>query len=99
MTLSRLFDPDDLGLWLAVCHDPDGQPAAFCQFVPAGTTGFSLDLMRRAVGDHPNGLTDFVLVRTIERAATQGYRCISLNFATMRAVLAGEAGSGLGRQV
>ena len=99
MTLSRLFDPIDTGLLLAVCHGPDGTPAAFCQYVPAGVDGFSLDLMRRAIGDHPNGLTDFVLVRTIERLADDGHRFLSLNFATMRAVLAGESGDGRGQQV
>ena len=31
-------------------------PVAFCQFVPApGIDGYSLDLMRRDNGDHPNG--------------------------------------------
>ena len=99
MTLSRLFDPADTGLLLAVCCDAAGAPAAFCQFVPAGADGFSLDLMRRAVGEHPNGLTDFVLVRTIERLAAEGRRFLSLNFATMRAVLAGESGTSLARQV
>lgn len=92
MTLSRLFDANDTGLLLAVATDPNGRAAAFCQYVPAGSTGFSLDLMRRSVGDHPNGLTDFVLVRTIEHLRTEGFESLSLNFATMRAVLAGEAG-------
>ena len=64
---------------------------AFCQFVPAaGIDGFSLDLMRRAGGQHPNGLTDFLVVRTIEHLRDEGRRGLGLNFATMRAVLAGE---------
>ena len=68
MTLGRLFDPRDEGLLLAVAHGPDGHPVAFCQFVPApGIRGYSLDLMRRDDGEHPNGLLDFILVRTIER--------------------------------
>jgi lysyl-tRNA synthetase class 2 len=100
MTLSRVFDPRDKGLLLAICYDPLGQPAAFCQYVPASDIdGYSLDLMRRSEGDHPNGLTDFVLVRTIEHLRAQGRRGLSLNFATMRAVLAGEMGDTVGRRI
>jgi lysylphosphatidylglycerol synthetase-like protein (DUF2156 family) len=100
MTLSRIFDRRDQGLLLAVCSGPDGEPAAFCQYVPAGDIdGYSLDLMRRSAGDHPNGLTDFVVVRTIERLRADGCRGLSLNFATMRAVLAGEMGDTVGRRV
>jgi lysyl-tRNA synthetase class 2 len=100
MTLSRLFDEGDTGLLLAVCRDPDGVPAAFCQFVPAtDIDGYSLDLMRRSAGEHPNGLTDFVVVRTIEHLRAAGHRGLSLNFATMRAVLAGEMGDTVGRRV
>jgi lysylphosphatidylglycerol synthetase-like protein (DUF2156 family) len=100
MTLSRVFDRRDTGLLLAVCRGPDGEPAAFCQYVPATDIGgYSLDLMRRSEGDHPNGLTDFVVVRTIERLRADGHRALSLNFATMRAVLAGEMGDSMGRRV
>ncbi len=103
MTLSRLFDPCDRGLLLAICHGPNGAPAAFCQFVPAGPRGYSLDLMRRSLhtstgADHPNGLTDFVIVRTIEKMRADGKQQLSLNFATMRAVIAGESGDGLGQR-
>ena len=98
MTLGRIFDPRDQGLLLAVAHGPDGAPVAFCQFVPApGIHGYSLDLMRRDDGDHPNGLLDFILVRTIERLADAGEEHLGLNFAAMRAVLAGEEGGGIQR--
>ena len=100
MTLSRLFDARDTGLLLAVCFDPAGVPAAFCQFVPAADIdGYSLDLMRRSAGDHPNGLTDFVIVRTIEHLRATGHHGLSLNFAAMRAVLAGEMGDTMGRRM
>jgi lysylphosphatidylglycerol synthetase-like protein (DUF2156 family) len=95
MTLGRVFDPDDRDLLLAVAFAPDGRPAAFAQFVPApGIDGYSLDLMRRSDGQHPNGVTDFVIVKTIEHLRERGFRAVGLNFATMRAVLAGELGDG-----
>jgi lysylphosphatidylglycerol synthetase-like protein (DUF2156 family)/UDP-2,3-diacylglucosamine pyrophosphatase LpxH len=95
MTLGRVFDPSDRGLLLAVAFGPDGAPAAFCQFVPApGIGGFSLDVMRRSAGAHPNGLTDFVVTETILHLRQHGGRGLGLNFATMRAVLAEETGDG-----
>lgn len=96
MTLGRIFDPDDKGLLLAVCSAPSGEPVAFCQYVPApGIAGYSLDLMRRDAGEHPNGLLDFVIVETIRHLGAEGYERLGLNFATMRAVLAGETGAGI----
>ena len=84
MTLSRLFDPRDRGLLLAIAVDAHDDAAAFCQFVPAlGIDGYSLDITRRAGGAHPNGLVDFVLVNTIEHLREQGGRGLALNFATM----------------
>jgi lysylphosphatidylglycerol synthetase-like protein (DUF2156 family) len=66
---------------------------AFCQYVPApGIKGYSLDLMRRDDGDHPNGLVDFLVVSTIRHLRELGMGGLGLNFATMRAVLAGEGG-------
>ena len=96
MTLSRIFDPRDDGLLLAVCFGADGRPMAFNQYVPASeVNGYSLDLMRRTNSpDAPNGLTDFVIIETIQWMADQGLRGLGLNFATMRAIVAGEAGSG-----
>jgi lysylphosphatidylglycerol synthetase-like protein (DUF2156 family)/UDP-2,3-diacylglucosamine pyrophosphatase LpxH len=100
MTLGRVFLPEDRDLLLAVCYASDGTPAAFCQYVPAaGIDGYSLDLMRRdslrADGSpHPNGLLDFVVVETIRHLRDRGRRGLGLNFATMRAVVAGEAGAG-----
>ena len=96
MTLSRLFDERDTGLLLAVCMDPEGNPVAFNQYVPAShVNGFSLDLMRRTNDpDAPNGLTDFVIIETINWMAERGLNGLGLNFAVMRAVIADETGSG-----
>jgi lysylphosphatidylglycerol synthetase-like protein (DUF2156 family) len=111
MTLGRVFDPADSGLLLAVVHgprlpdadpDPDapGPVVAFCQYVPApGIGGYSLDLMRRDDGEHPNGLIDFAVVETIKELRSRGGEGLGLNFATMRAVLAGEAGEGMTKRI
>ncbi len=100
MTLGRAFDPDDVGLLLSVVHAPNGRVVAFCQYVPAaGIDGYSLDLMRRDDGEHPNGLLDFAVVETIRHLKEQGRRGLGLNFATMRAVLAGEAGEGMSQRI
>jgi lysylphosphatidylglycerol synthetase-like protein (DUF2156 family) len=99
MTLGRLFDPADKDLLLAVAYGPDGQPAAMCQFVPVGQEGYSLDVMRRSLAEHPNGLLDFVLVETIHHLRERGLARLGLNFATMRAVLADETGGGMGQRV
>jgi lysylphosphatidylglycerol synthetase-like protein (DUF2156 family) len=101
MTLGRVFQREDRGLLLAVARDADGKPAAFCHYVPApDIDGYSLDLMRRTADEEaPNGLTDFVVVETIRYLESRGYRGLALNFAAMRAVLAGEEASGVTQRV
>jgi lysylphosphatidylglycerol synthetase-like protein (DUF2156 family) len=100
MTLGRIFDPGDRDLLLAVAFGPDGNPVAFCHYVPSpGIDGYSLDLMRRTDGPHPNGLIDFVVVRTIEYVRSRHLTGLGLNFATMRAVLAGETGDGMSQRI
>ena len=95
MVLGRIFDPRDENLILCMVTGPDGKPAAMCQFVPArGIGGYSLDLMRRDRGEHPNGLIDFALVSTIEHLRNLGCQGISLNFAALRSVLEGVRGDG-----
>ncbi len=106
MTLSRLFDPRDDDLLMAVARAADGRPVAFCQYVPApGINGYSLDIMRRDdpgsqhdapheadVGSVPlpNGINELLVVRTIEYLRANGFTGLCLHFATMRAVLAGD---------
>ena len=75
MMLGRLFDPKDKGLLLTLVHGPDGKPVAVCQFVPSpAINGYSLDLMRRDPGEHPNGLIDYALCSTIEHLRDPGRR-------------------------
>lgn len=100
MTLGRIFDPSDKGILLSVCFDPNGVVVGFCQWVPSpGIKGYSLDLMRRDLGDHPNGLIDLIIVQTVEHLKSNGYHAISLNFAAMRATLAGERGDTITRKM
>jgi lysyl-tRNA synthetase class 2 len=96
MTLSRIFDPADTGLLLSVALDPDGRPAAFCQWVPAADMdGWSLDLMRRRGDpDLPNGVTDFVVIETIEHLKATHRWGLALNFAVLRELVAGERDGG-----
>jgi lysylphosphatidylglycerol synthetase-like protein (DUF2156 family) len=95
MMLGRLFNPKDKGLLLTIVHGPDGHPVAVCQFVPSpAINGYSLDLMRRDPGEHPNGLIDYALCSTIEHLREGGARGLSLNFAAFRSVLDGERGEG-----
>jgi lysylphosphatidylglycerol synthetase-like protein (DUF2156 family) len=100
MMLGRMFDPRDTGLLLTVVDGPDGVPAAMCQFVPSqAISGYSLDLMRRDPGEHPNGLLDYALCSTIEHLRTRGEKGLSLNFAAMRSILEGETGDGVTQRV
>ena len=59
---------------------------AILHFVPWGTDGLSLDVMRRDRAAAP-GLNDFLIVETIKRGADLGVKRISLNFAVFRAAL------------
>jgi lysylphosphatidylglycerol synthetase-like protein (DUF2156 family) len=100
MTLGRIFDPHDTNLLMSICRNQKGVITGFCQWVPApAVNGYSLDLMRRDLGEHPNGMFDLLIVETIRQLSEQGYSAISLNFAAMRAVLAGERGSGIPSRV
>ncbi len=100
MMLGRLFDSRDTGLLLTLVEGPDGAPVAMCQFVPSPAIGgYSLDLMRRDPGDHPNGLLDFALCSTITHLKERGMKGLSLNFAAMRSILEGDPGDGVTQRV
>jgi lysyl-tRNA synthetase class 2 len=87
MALSRLGDPRDGDCLFVICRDAEGEVRGLLQFVPWGTDGLSLDLMRgdRSAG---NGLTEFMVVSAVEAAPELGVRRMSLNFAVLRSVFA-----------
>jgi lysyl-tRNA synthetase, class II len=85
MALGRVGGPgdEDCVIATALC---DGTLRAVLHFVPWGTDGLSLDLMRRDRGSQP-GLNDFLIVEAIKAAPGLGVKRISLNFAVFRAAL------------
>jgi lysyl-tRNA synthetase class 2 len=87
MALSRFGDPRDGDCLLVLCRDADGRLRGLLQFVPWGTGGLSLDLMR---GDRSadNGLTELMVVSAVEAAPGLGVTRVSLNFAVLRSVFA-----------
>jgi len=92
MALGRFCDqqdPDALVAWASV----GGAPKGLLQFVPWGSVGLSLDLMRRA-GDSVSGVNELLIASVVEFARTRGISKISLNFATFRSIF--EKGERLG---
>jgi lysyl-tRNA synthetase class 2 len=85
MALGRLGGSRDEDCVIATATE-DGVLRAVLHFVPWGTDGLSLDLMRRDRSAQP-GLNDFLIVETIRRAPALGVRRVSLNFAVFRAAL------------
>ncbi|WP_051940037.1 phosphatidylglycerol lysyltransferase domain-containing protein [Phaeacidiphilus oryzae] len=94
MALGRLGDPADGDCVMAECLDADGVPKALLSFVPWGTDGLSLDLMRRD-RESDNGLIEYLVIELVRNGVEAlGVRRVSLNFAMFRAVF--ERGSRLG---
>jgi lysyl-tRNA synthetase class 2 len=85
MALSRLGDRSDADCVVVTAHQ-DGVLRGLLHFVPWGTDGLSLDLMRRdRTAD--NGLNELLIVRLIEAAPSLGVTRLSLNFAVFRSAL------------
>ncbi|MEU1300449.1 bifunctional lysylphosphatidylglycerol synthetase/lysine--tRNA ligase LysX [Streptomyces shenzhenensis] len=93
MALDRLGDPADGDCLLVEALGADGRLLALLSFVPWGTDGVSLDLMRRDRGA-PNGVTEFMAAELCAAAPGLGVRRISLNFAVFRSVF--EEGARIG---
>jgi lysyl-tRNA synthetase class 2 len=85
MALGRVGGRDD-GRCVVATATQDGVLRAVLHFVPWGSDGLSLDLMRRDRSAAP-GLNDFLIVEAIKAASGLGVKRISLNFAVFRAAL------------
>nr|WP_197502637.1 bifunctional lysylphosphatidylglycerol synthetase/lysine--tRNA ligase LysX [Mycobacterium scrofulaceum] len=93
MALGRLGDPADGDCLLVEALDRDGAVVAMLSLVPWGTTGVSLDLMRRSP-QSPNGTIELMVSELALTAETLGISRISLNFAMFRSAF--EQGAQLG---
>jgi lysyl-tRNA synthetase class 2 len=85
MALGRLGAPGDENCVLVTAQE-NGVLKAILHFVPWGTDGLSLDLMRRDKIAQA-GLNDFLIVEAIKAAPGLGVKRVSLNFAMFRAAL------------
>src|SRR5882757_811071 len=85
MALGRLGAPGDENCVLVTAEE-NGVLKAILHFVPWGTDGLSLDLMRRDKTAQ-GGLNDFLIVEAIKAAPGLGVKRMSLNFAMFRAAL------------
>ncbi|HEY1824141.1 MAG TPA: phosphatidylglycerol lysyltransferase domain-containing protein [Trebonia sp.] len=85
MALGRLGTPGDENCVLVTAKE-NGTLKAILNFVPWGTDGLSLDLMRRDKTAQA-GLNDFLIVEAIKAAPALGVKRVSLNFAMFRAAL------------
>jgi lysyl-tRNA synthetase class 2 len=85
MALGRVGGRGDGHCVIATATE-DGVLRAVLHFVPWGTDGLSLDLMRRDRSAAP-GLNDFLIAETISQGRDLGVQRISLNFAVFRAAL------------
>lgn len=93
MALGRIGDSRDPDMMIARVRDEGGRLVAVLGFVPWGSDGLSLDLMRRAK-DTENGTVEFAVIGVVEAVKCLGVRRISLNFAVFRSVF--ERGSRVG---
>ncbi|GAA3662085.1 bifunctional lysylphosphatidylglycerol synthetase/lysine--tRNA ligase LysX [Nocardioides ginsengisoli] len=93
MALGRLGDPADGDCLLVEALAPDGTILALLSFVPWGTSGISLDLMRRNP-DAPNGVIEYLVSNLAEHGSEHRVSQISLNFAVLRSAF--EEGARIG---
>ncbi len=81
MALDAMRRDDQGDTFVVVARDADGGARGFLHFVPSyGRPAMSLSFMRRD-RETPNGLTEFLVVRSIELLCQRGIRELSLNFA------------------
>jgi len=85
MALGRVGGAED-GQCVIATASENGVLRGLLHFVPWGSDGLSLDLMRRDRGAQP-GVNDFLIVEAIGAARALGVKRISLNFAVFRSAL------------
>jgi len=86
MALGRVGGPGDGDCVIATATE-NGVLRGLLHFVPWGSDGLSLDLMRRERTAQP-GVNDFLIVETMKAAQELGVKRVSLNFAVFRSTLA-----------
>ncbi|MFI8290703.1 phosphatidylglycerol lysyltransferase domain-containing protein [Streptomyces sp. NPDC085614] len=95
MALGRIGDPGDGDAVIATAHKTDpadphspyGDLKAVIHFVPWGTDGMSLELMRRDRSADP-GMNELLIVAALQESPRLGITRVSLNFAMFRSALA-----------
>ncbi|MGW4230328.1 phosphatidylglycerol lysyltransferase domain-containing protein [Streptomyces sp. NPDC004980] len=95
MALGRIGDPADRDCVVATAHlaesgteeSPYGDLKAVLHFVPWGTDGLSLELMRRDRSADP-GMNELLIVASLRAAPKLSVARVSLNFAMFRSALA-----------
>ena len=87
MALDRLGGAHQRDTVVAVARDGDGHARGFLHFVPSyGRPAVSLSFMRRDP-ETPNGLTEFLVARSLEAFRERGVKEVSLNFAAFARLL------------
>ena len=82
MTLSQDIEGTNPAFMLCIAMDEHDRPGGFLRIVPihGADSGFTLDVMRRDP-DTPNGMTEFLLTRTMMQMDSMGLDRLSMNFA------------------
>ena len=81
MTMDALRREDQSDTLVVIARDRDGNARGFLHFVPSyGRSAMSLSFMRRE-RETPNGLMEFLVVRSILLLRERGICEVSLNFA------------------
>ena len=87
MALERLGGAHQHDTVVAIARDGEGHVRGFLHFVPSyGREAVSLSFMRRDP-ETPNGLTEFLVARSIEAFRERGTEEVSLNFAAFARLL------------
>jgi lysylphosphatidylglycerol synthetase-like protein (DUF2156 family) len=96
MTIDDLHVP---GTVLAIAADEHGTIGGFLHLAPSPAGGgWSLSTMRRRP-DSPNGLTEFLIVETVEWARAEGASELSLNFCAFTDVISPERATSIPKRL